>query len=38
MKCAPYPSINALEIIYGSAMITLKNAETKVNANYPILI
>jgi hypothetical protein len=26
MKCAPYPSINNLELIYGSAMITLKNA------------
>lgn len=38
MKCAPYPSINSLELIYGSAMITLKNPETGSNTNYPILV
>jgi hypothetical protein len=38
MKCAPYPSINNLELIYGSAMITLKNPETGSNTNYPVLV
>jgi len=38
MKCAPYPSINNLELIYGSAMITLKNSDSGSNTNYPVLV
>lgn len=38
LKCAPFPSINNLELIYGSAMITLKNPETGSNTNYPVLV
>lgn len=38
LKCAPFPSINNMELIYGSAMIPLKNPESGANTNYPVLV